>query len=789
MFVPFRPGNPPAGRRRPLMVHVALLCALLAGAVIGGAAPAQALGAPAPTFVPAAPVPMVNAATTIQCTAGYVYGVSSTGQLQEVSAGTVTPIGTRASGVASFNGLGIGTGGSPVLAYERTNAGRTATMFSFDPNSGTWSNTGDAYNTANDGYTGQLVAGAVDLKTGAYYFGGFSSSGTSFYLWRYNPGSTPRFTFMGTLNTSANANSASNGDMAFDAAGNLFVVRGVGSTTTVFSVTAANLAGGTGGTIPSSTSNSFTTNANVNGVAFDASGKAYLGTGNTVTSYDMPNWTNPSTVASSTSGYSGTDLASCSSPATITLEKDVQGRVNDTDQFTLNLAQGSTTLGTATTTGTATGVQSERVGPLPAVRGTTVTFSETGAGGTSLSGYTSSYQCTVDGQPMSPAVSGTGTSGSVTIPATGQEILCRIVNSPRSAAVTVNKTWVVDGTSYANGQQPAGISATPSLTPAGTGTGSVAWGQRRTGFTLGQNVGIGETTVIDPNAFPGCTLSSATISGPGVNGTQAIGQPTTVKLPGTENVYQVTNTVTCQSLTVIKNVKNTHGGTRSATDWNGHLKATQGQNVLSYNTGQKRYVATGSWVISEDLLAGYEQAGITCQGGTLAADGKTVSVAAGVNVTCTITNQDQAGSVTWKKADESGRALAGSVWTLTGPGGATQEVTDCVAASAASCTGADKDPAAGAFSLAGLNLGDYTLVEKSAPAGYVLDTTPHRFTLTSDRKDFAFTTAFKNVQRAAVTLPLTGGTGSDLFTLGGLAVLLGAGATAFVLHRRRAAKS
>lgn len=784
MFVPFRPGNPPAGRRRPLIVHVALLCALIAGAVVGGAAPAQALATPAPRSVPAAPN-----ASVIQCTAGVVYGVSAGGQLQQVSAGTVTSIGSPATGVSSFNGLGIGTGGSPVLAYERTNGARTATMFSFNPVSGTWTNTGDAYNTVNDGYNGSLVAGAVDLKTGSYYFGGFSGNGTQYYLWRYNPGSTPRFTFVGTLDTSTNAASASNGDMAFDAAGNLFVVRGVGSTTTVFSVTAANLAAGTGGTIPSSTSNSFTTNANVNGVAFDASGKAYLGTGNTVTSYDMPNWTNATVVASSTSGYSGTDLASCSSPATITLEKDVQGRVNDTDQFALSLTQGSTTLGTATTAGTATGVQSQRVGPLPAVRGTTVNFSETGAGGTNLSGYTSSYQCTVDGQPMTPAVSGTGTSGSVTIPVTGQEILCRIVNSPRSAAVTVNKTWVVDGKSYADGQQPAGISATPSLTPGGTGTGSVAWGQRRTGFTIGQSVGIGETTVIDPNAFPGCTLSSATISGPGVNGTQAIGQPTTVKLPGTENVYQVTNTVTCQTLTVIKNVQNTHGGTRSATDWNGHLKATQGQNVLSYNTGQKRYVATGSYVISEDLLAGYTQAGITCQGGTLAADGKTVSVAAGANVTCTITNQDQAGSVTWKKSDESGRALAGSVWTLTGPGGATREITDCVAASAASCTGADKDPAAGAFNLAGLDMGDYTLVEKSAPAGYVLDTTPHRFTLTSDRKDFAFTTAFKNVQRAAVTLPLTGGTGSDLFTLGGLAVLLGAGVTAVVLHRRRAAKS
>ena len=77
-------------------------------------------------------------------------------------------------------------------------------------------------------------------------------------------------------------------------------------------------------------------------------GKPDLGNSKTVASYDMPNWSNPTTV---TTGANSTDLASCSSPATITLEKDVKKRVATGDQFGLSLSQGGTVLGSTTTEG------------------------------------------------------------------------------------------------------------------------------------------------------------------------------------------------------------------------------------------------------------------------------------------------------------------------------------------------------------------------------------------------------------------------------------------------------
>src|SRR5690606_35978734 len=90
------------------------------------------------------------------------------------------------------------------------------------------------------------------------------------------------------------------------------------------------------------------------------------------------------------------DLASCGSPPTITIEKVVEGgRFQASDQFTLTLRQGSangTVIGTATTSGNAPGVQPARVGPLPTVRNVPLYFSETGASGTNLNNYVSSYR-------------------------------------------------------------------------------------------------------------------------------------------------------------------------------------------------------------------------------------------------------------------------------------------------------------------------------------------------------------------------------------------------------------
>ena len=393
--------------------------------------------APAAAKAHAAPRALAAAGKSLTCLPGVVYGISTPGQLQQVTVGLgVTRIGTEASvnpggpaipGVRSthFNGLGVGRGGTEVYAFARTASREDrqtiANIYRYDVDAATWINLRVRYETAANGFTGSLVTGAVDLNTGAYFFGGFAPNGTTFWMWKFDP-ATSAVTFLGTVNTAVGSAAPTNGDMAFDSKGNLFIVRGAGSSTTIFSVTSANVAAANGARIPSSGSVAVPTVDNVNGVAFDSLGTAYLSTASTVTAYTMPGWTKPRSVV--TSGFSGSDLASCSSPATITVQKQVIGRSVSSDQFRLDLSQGATLLGSTATSGNSTGVQEATVGPLPVLRGTTLNFSEAGSAGANLATYSSRYECLVDGQPM--GVAGAGSSANVTIPLTGEWVCPRL---------------------------------------------------------------------------------------------------------------------------------------------------------------------------------------------------------------------------------------------------------------------------------------------------------------------------------------------------------------------------
>ncbi|HZK05104.1 MAG TPA: DUF5979 domain-containing protein, partial [Actinomycetaceae bacterium] len=433
------------------------------------------------------------------CTAGYVYGITNAGQIRQVAPnGTVTNLGDTPQSGSDFNGLGIGYGGEPVFAYAREGTGNTdsdVSIYKYDPAAGTWTDTGHNVNSgAAGGTTVTFVAGAVNLDTGKYFLGGYTSafdgSDRVFRLWEYDPTSNTSV-YKGAISTPTGLfGAAANGDMAFDADGNLFVVRGSGSTTTVYSVTAANLAAANGGTIPSAASNTVSnTTSSVNGVAFDADGYGFLSSSNDVQRYIMPGWTGKADVTSSlgVSGNTSTDLASCGSPPTITIEKNVQGgRVNDSDQFTITLSEGSTVIGAATTTGNATGVQDQRVGPLPTVRNVELTLKETAAGSTNLDDYMTSYRCLVDGVQVSQ---GRDTrTGTVTIPSGGQETLCQFFNSPLIASVTVSKQvtdgaggnaapregWAVGATVTPSAGST--VTTNPTATSQETGTaGSASW--------------------------------------------------------------------------------------------------------------------------------------------------------------------------------------------------------------------------------------------------------------------------------------------------------------------------
>lgn len=871
--------------------------------------------------------PMAAAAVAAQpvCAAGYVYGIRDDGQIRQVAPnGTVTDFGSPARTRGDFNGLGIGSGGGPVFAYDRAGTGNSVSnvsIYRLDPATGAWADTN--HNVDGGTYGVTFVAGAVNLDTGTYFLGGFSGSGTDrvFRLWEYNP-ATNTSVYKGRVATPGDGET--NGDIAFDAAGNLFIVRGSGSTTTIHSVTAANLSAANGGLIPAATSRTVSdTTSNVNGVAFDADGRGFLSGLSTVERYSMPGWTSKTSVTSNL-GRSN-DLASCSSPPTITIEKVVEGgRVNSADQFTMTLTQGTTVIGTATTTGTATGVQDQRVGPLPTVRNVLLTLTETASGTTNMNQYATSWRCLVDGVQTSQ---GNGRVGTVTIPTGGNAVLCSFYNSPLTADVTVTKLvtdalgqnptptsgWTVGASTIAT--TGTATSTPTAATQSTNATGQATWRVTFGGVGHRATVSVSETQQAGYGFVSGeCTVTHldgtttpVTLTGPSVSALTDIGPGDDVActyvnrpLPGTLEVVKAyddtvpadteatfSGTYSCTlsgtavasgtwtrtgigaatltadagspapdtipagaECTVAENPPSGSTGLPNASYvWGaptvgGAVAITSGQTstVTVTNTVVRVYgdlqvtkvlegtadpsaQYSGEWSCALDDETVTGAWGPIAAGGTwnstaddgipfgatcvvisetrpdwpVAADhsyqwdgpadlgGTAVAAADGARVTVTNTVTRVLGAVSWTKVDGDGVALVGSAWELTGPEGETVAVGDCVAADASSCTGPDLDPAAGAFLVTDLAWGDYTLIETTAPAGYILDDTPYTFTI---GEGTAGTTielgSIENVLVTPPTIPLTGGLGRDFFALAAIGLLaLGAGALAARRWMRR----
>ena len=147
------------------------------------------------------------------------------------------------------------------------------------------------------------------------------------------------------------------------------------------------------------------------------------------------------------------------------------------------------------------------------------------------------------------------------------------------------------------------------------------------------------------------------------------------------------------------------------------------------------------------------------------------------------------GTVAWQKTDTDGQHLAASEWQIVGPDGASSTTTPVIDnVGQSGYTGRDSDNRAGYFKVEMLGAGDYTLQETSAPAGYVLDTSTHAFTLSAGATDYIFTNAFVNERRVGPSLPLTGGLGRDFYLLlGGVLVLVTVASS--IIVRRRSARS
>ncbi len=115
------------------------------------------------------------------------------------------------------------------------------------------------------------------------------------------------------------------------------------------------------------------------------------------------------------------------------------GRQFNTDQFTVNILQGTTIptpiVATATTTGTAATVSTGATPQTQVVAGTVYSFAENPSGSTVLAQYTSALTCT-NVAPSSTTVLPTVVGGSIT-PQMGDVITCTITNTKKAANATL----------------------------------------------------------------------------------------------------------------------------------------------------------------------------------------------------------------------------------------------------------------------------------------------------------------------------------------------------------------
>ncbi|MCA1006814.1 DUF11 domain-containing protein [Rhodococcus hoagii] len=325
---------------------------------------------------------------------------------------------------SSPNQLGIGVGGAYAVYTDQNK------IYKYNASTGETSET-----NRPSGY--QTFQGAVNPKNGLYYFGGYVDNG-GFKYGVYDPGTNSVVPGDVKVNVTT-SRPGTNGDIAFDAAGNLYIVSSGSGEGLVYSVPGPINANSTvTATATTGKSKAF---ASATSIAFGSDGYLYVGrTG----SKDLTR-VDPATGATvkTLSSMEMYDLGSCSDPYSIELRKDLPaGRVADGDQFLLEVTGGGVSTGnTATTTGSATGVQPVKVGPLLGLPGTEYTIKETAKNGADLANYNVTWQC-LDAKTNAKLSNGAGASGKVSLPSTkgGASVICTFTNGSLKSGLALEKT-------------------------------------------------------------------------------------------------------------------------------------------------------------------------------------------------------------------------------------------------------------------------------------------------------------------------------------------------------------
>lgn len=139
---------------------------------------------------------------------------------------------------------------------------------------------------------------------------------------------------------------------------------------------------------------------------------------------------------------------------TVTVTKTVASRLEPADQFTVSVADStSTTLASATTAGTATSATSA----VAYIRtGSTYTLTDAMASGTDIGNYTMNASCTGTTTGTLPALSGTGPEWTFT-PTVADDYTCTITN-------TANPEWTMKKDATVDGSPSDGTSVKPGQT-------------------------------------------------------------------------------------------------------------------------------------------------------------------------------------------------------------------------------------------------------------------------------------------------------------------------------------
>lgn len=430
-----RPTHPPEGRPRSSRRKIAGLAAA-ALAVAAVAVPGGVFSAPA-----------AQAAETIDCSAIYAMnstnGSGSTLWSIDTDSGAQTVVGEISPGadrLSTFNGLGVGktpehpAGQAYAVRSDTWTLNHAGGFETFDFATGTTSSVDVTRLPVT--WTTTQSHGAADPQSSRYFHG--NANGGILTLDSRDIATGER---EGRFRVSFGANPAPgpNGDIALDRAGNVYIVMSGANDAAIYVLDANDVAPAATEPYPTARARMIQTFAvadsggvGVNGIAFDRDGYLNVSTGLELLRVNPMSGDVTSRVTFTESGV--VDLASCATPSHLTLEKDFpEGRESgdDTDQVRLTMSGSGLENLQAFTTGTAAGVQSQRL-TAPVLPGAVITIGESGTG-TDPTRYQSSWSC-VDEATGIRIASGTGTGGEVTVPADSSDgvgVRCTFTNTPR----------------------------------------------------------------------------------------------------------------------------------------------------------------------------------------------------------------------------------------------------------------------------------------------------------------------------------------------------------------------